>query len=312
MTDHHRSSPTSAATALSRVATALLIVSPLAAVAISVPLLWGHAVHVRDLVLAAILYAMTGHGVTIGYPSAVHPPWVHPQTAAQDRPRRRGIDGVQGSVVSWVANHRRHHVHSDKPGDPHSPHSSATRVLGPVRGFLHAHVGWLFANDAAAPERYAADLIRDRDVATISTLFPVWAVVSLALPFAIGWLWSGSLVGGVTAFVWAGLLRMALLHHVTWSVNSICHMYGRRAFPTDDESRNVGLLAAGVVGRVLAQLPPRLPSLRSPRRPALADGLISPNHPHVRDGRLGEQRAVAERTACSGVDAISAAAPTRQ
>jgi stearoyl-CoA desaturase (delta-9 desaturase) len=106
----------------------------------------------------------------------------------------------------------------------------------------------LFANDAAAPERYAADLIRDRDVATISTLFPVWAVVSLALPFAIGWLWSGSLVGGVTAFVWAGLLRMALLHHVTWSVNSICHMYGRRAFPTDDESRNVGVLALVSLG----------------------------------------------------------------
>lgn len=248
MPDNHRSSLTSPATALSRIATALLIVSPLAAVAISVPLLWGHAVHVRDLVLAAILYAITGHGVTIGFHRLFTHRGFTPKRPLKIALAVAGSMAIEGSVVSWVANHRRHHVHSDKPGDPHSPHSVGDQVLGPVRGFLHAHVGWLFANDAAAPERYAADLIRDRDVATISTLFPVWAVVSLALPFAIGWLWSGSLVGGVTAFVWAGLLRMALLHHVTWSVNSICHMYGRRAFPTDDESRNVGVLALVSLG----------------------------------------------------------------
>jgi stearoyl-CoA desaturase (delta-9 desaturase) len=150
---------------------------------------------------------------------------------------------IEGSVVSWVANHRRHHVHSDRPGDPHSPHTSASGPLGAVRGLLHAHVGWLFSGDGTSPERYAADLIRDRDIRTIDTLFPVWAVVSLGLPFAVGWLWSGSWVGGVTAFVWAGLLRMALLHHVTWSVNSICHMVGRRPFSTEDRSRNVGALS---------------------------------------------------------------------
>ena len=155
---------------------------------------------------------------------------------------------IEGSVVSWVANHRRHHVHSDQPGDPHSPHAGASGPLGAVRGFLHAHVGWLFASDSTSPERYAADLIRDRDVRRIDRLFPLWAFTSLALPFVLGWLWSGSLVGGVTAFVWAGLLRMALLHHVTWSVNSICHMFGRRPFRTEDRSRNVAVLSVVSMG----------------------------------------------------------------
>ncbi len=155
---------------------------------------------------------------------------------------------IEGSVVSWVANRRRHHVHSDRAGDPHSPHATRHGVLGPVRGFLHAHVGWMFTSDPSTPERYAADIVCDRDLSAVSTLFPVWAAASLALPFGIGWLWSGSLVGGLTAFVWAGIMRMALLHHVTWSVNSICHMVGARPFVTDDQSPNVPTLAVVSLG----------------------------------------------------------------
>ena len=154
-----------------------------------------------------------------------------------------GSMAIQGSVVTWVANHRRHHVHSDRSGDPHSPHTSPRGALGPVRGFLHAHMGWMFGTDTTAPERYAADVLRDRDLTAVSALFPLWAVASLVLPFGVGWLWSGSLIGGLTAFVWAGIIRMALLHHVTWSVNSICHMVGVRPFVTEDQSRNVRLLA---------------------------------------------------------------------
>ena len=231
-----------------RIITGVLIVSPLVAVAISVPLLWGHAIHLRDLVLAAILYALTGHGVTVGFHRLFTHRGFTPKRPLKIALAIAGSMAIQGSVVSWVANHRRHHVHSDQPGDPHSPHTSPNGVLGPVRGFVHAHVGWLFANDPTAPERYAADLMRDRDVTAISTLFPLWAVVSLAIPFAAGWIWSGSLLGGVTAFVWAGLLRMALLHHVTWSVNSICHMVGTRPFKTEDQSRNVRALALVSMG----------------------------------------------------------------
>jgi stearoyl-CoA desaturase (delta-9 desaturase) len=235
--------PTSGADMAGRVITALLIVSPIAAVAISVPLLWGHAIHLRDVVLAAILYAVTGHGITVGFHRLFTHRGFTPKRPLKIALAIAGSMAIEGSVVSWVANHRRHHVHSDRAGDPHSPHASRRGVLGPVRGFLHAHVGWMFTSDPSAPERYAADVVRDRDLRAVSSLFPVWAVASLALPFGIGWLWSGSLVGGLTAFVWAGIIRMALLHHVTWSINSICHMVGARPFATDDQSRNVGALA---------------------------------------------------------------------
>lgn len=230
------------------VITALLIVSPVAAVAVSVPLLWGHAIGLRDVVLAGVLYAVTGHGITVGFHRLFTHRGFTPKRPLKIALAVAGSMAIEGSVVSWVANHRRHHVHSDRAGDPHSPHASRRGVMGPVRGFLHAHVGWMFTSDPSAPERYAADVVRDRDLRAVSTLFPVWAVASLALPFGIGWLWSGSLVGGLTAFVWAGLIRMALLHHVTWSINSICHMVGARPFVTDDQSRNVGALALVSLG----------------------------------------------------------------
>lgn len=226
-----------------RVVTGLLVAGPVAAVAIAVPVLWGHALHARDLVLAAVLYAVTGHGVTIGF----HRLFTHrsftPHRALKIVLAVAGSMAVEGSVITWVANHRRHHVHSDQPGDPHSPHVTGSAVHGPVRGFVHAHIGWLFGADTTSTERYAADLLRDRDLAVISRLFPLLALASLALPFLVGWALSGSLVGGLTALVWAGLVRMALLHHATWSVNSICHMVGRRPFATSDRSRNVRALA---------------------------------------------------------------------
>ena len=243
MPESQRPTSSTRADTAGRVITALLIVSPVAAVAVSVPLLWGHAIGLRDVVLAAILYAVTGHGITVGFHRLFTHRGFTPRRPLKIALAIAGSMAIEGSVVSWVANHRRHHVHSDREGDPHSPHASRRGVLGPVRGFLHAHVGWMFTSDPSAPERYAADVVRDRDLRAVSTLFPVWAVASLALPFGIGWLWSGSLVGGLTAFVWAGIIRMALLHHVTWSINSICHMVGARPFATDDQSRNVGALA---------------------------------------------------------------------
>ena len=240
-----RPTPSSSASAsvVPKAITSLLVVGPVVAVAVAVPLLWGRALHWRDLVIAVVLYAVTGHGVTIGF----HRMFTHrgftPNRALKIALAVAGSMAVEGSVVTWVANHRRHHVHSDQPGDPHSPHVDASGRHGTVRGFVHAHVGWLFKADETSTERYARDLLNDRDVAVVSKLFPVLALASLALPFAIGWALSLSLVGGFTAFLWAGLVRMALLHHVTWSVNSICHMVGRRPFETKDQSRNVRVLA---------------------------------------------------------------------
>ena len=249
--------PAKAATA-QRIGTALLIIGPLAALAISVPLLWGSALHWRDVVLGVVLYAVTGHGITVGF----HRMFTH----ASFRPNRPlkialGIAGsmaVQGSVISWVANHRRHHVHSDQPGDPHTPHDQAVTA---GRRFIHAHMGWLFRPDTTPADRFAPDLLKDRDAVMLSRLFPLLATASLTLPFLAGWALSGELRGGVTAFVWAGAVRMGLLHHVTWSINSICHVTGRRPFRTTDRSGNVAALALVSMGESWHNLHHAAPSL---------------------------------------------------
>jgi stearoyl-CoA desaturase (delta-9 desaturase) len=243
-----------------RVSTAVLIVGPLVGIGVAIPLLWGRAVTLLDLVLALVLYVVTGHGITVGF----HRMFTH----RSFRPNRGlkialGIVGsmaVQGSIVSWTANHRRHHAHSDRPGDPHSPHQVVTGFVPRVRGFLHAHVGWLFGVDDTSPARFAADLLKDRDVVVLDRLFPLVAIGSLALPFLAGLTLTASLHGAVTAFVWAGLVRMALLHHVTWSINSVCHVTGRHPFVTGDRSGNVAVLALASMGESWHNFHHALPS----------------------------------------------------
>jgi stearoyl-CoA desaturase (delta-9 desaturase) len=229
--------------------TALVVVGPIIAVAIVVPLLWGRVVHLRDVLLAAVLFLFTGHGVTVGF----HRLFTHRSFKANRMLKIvlavAGSLAVEGSVTSWVANHRRHHMFSDRPGDPHSPHLNRGARLGQLRGLLHAHLGWLFGTDDTAAERYAPDLLRDRDTRVITNLFPLFAFTSLALPFGLGWLLSGrTIVGAMTALLWAGLVRMMLLHHVTWSVNSVCHVFGRQPFAASDESRNFAPLALVAFG----------------------------------------------------------------
>ena len=145
--------------------------------------------------------------------------------------------------MGWVANHRRHHVFSDRPGDPHSPHLHGTGLAASLRGFAHAHVGWLFRTDNTSAERYAPELLNDADTKMVSRLFPVIAIMSLAGPFFLGWTISGALSGAFTALLWAGLGRMMLLHHVTWSVNSVCHMFGKQPASQKDHSTNFAPLA---------------------------------------------------------------------
>ena len=236
-------SPSRAGLFVGRVVTGLLVIGPAVALAVAVPLLWGRAVTLRDIILAGAFYLVTTLGVTVGYHrlfthrSFRAPRWLRIVLAAA------GSLAVEGSVVGWVAAHRKHHMFSDKPGDPHSPHGYGSSVGGQLRGFAHAHVGWLFKGDATAAERYAPDMLRDADTKIISRLFPLFAVVSLAAPFFLGWTLSGALSGAFTALLWAGLARMMVLHHVTWSVNSICHMFGRQPATQKDESRNFAPLA---------------------------------------------------------------------
>jgi stearoyl-CoA desaturase (delta-9 desaturase) len=161
-----------------------------------------------------------------------------------------GAMAVEGSVIEWVSTHRKHHQFSDQPGDPHSPHVDvAPGWRGAVRGLGHAHVGWMFrGQDMANPGRYAKDLLADRDMRWISRMFPLWVVLGLALPFGLGLALSGSIAGGLTGLLWGGVVRVLLVHHVTFSINSLCHFFGRRAFATGDHSRNVAWLAAITMG----------------------------------------------------------------
>ena len=155
-----------------------------------------------------------------------------------------GSLAFQGGVIGWVAEHRRHHAFSDRPGDPHSPHDADR---GPFRGLWHAHVGWLFKHTPTSCERYAPDLLADRDLVILNRLFPLWCVLSLMLPVALGWLFAGT-AGAITALIWAGGVRIFVLHHTTWSVNSLCHMFGRRPFPSRDRSTNLSVLAVLTFG----------------------------------------------------------------
>jgi stearoyl-CoA desaturase (delta-9 desaturase) len=221
--------------------TAGIVVVPFVALAVAIFLAWGQGVTLTDLLLAAVLYVVTGLGVTVGFhrqlthASFTARPWLRVVLAVA------GSMGFQGNVIDWVAVHRRHHAFTDRPGDPHSPYRYGTGLRGQLRGLAHAHLGWLFDGDPTPAERYAPDLLADPAMRRVARAFPALCALSLALPFAAGWAITGTLYGGLTAFLWAGLIRVALLQHVTWSVNSLCHVIGARPFKTRRHDRATNL-----------------------------------------------------------------------
>lgn len=228
---------------MGQVVTGLVAGVPLVALVISVVWLWGHGIGWRDVALALVLYAITGHGIAIGF----HRLLTHRSFRAA-RPLRMalavaGSMAFEGGPIGWVADHRRHHAHTDRDGDPHSPQLHGRGLVGRLRGLGHAQLGWLFVHSPTSARRYASDLVDDPDMVVIDRLFPVWCAASLGLPFALGWALGGTIGAGLSALLWAGLVRVCLLQHVTWSVNSLCHMFGARPFRTRDQSSNVGPLA---------------------------------------------------------------------
>jgi len=252
--------------------TVAIVAGPVVALAVAVPLLWGHAVNLTDILMGMALYVVTGFGLTVGF----HRLFTH-NSFKTGRVLKIvlavvGSMGVEGSVTSWVATHRRHHMYSDHSGDPHSPHRYGSTGVPLLRGLAFSHIGWLFVSDASSAERYAPDMLRDRDLQRIGRLFPLLAVVSLAIPFGIGYALAGTWVGAVTALVWAGLVRMAVLHHVTWSVNSLCHTFGRRTNETSDQSTNVWPLAVISFGESWHNIHHAHPSwARHGARPGMVD-----------------------------------------
>jgi stearoyl-CoA desaturase (delta-9 desaturase) len=226
--------------------TAAVISVPFVAAMLAISGLIGQRVSWFDLGLLLGGYVVTLLGVTAGY----HRLFTHRSYVAR-RPLKialavLGSCALQGSLVSWVTTHRRHHQRADRPGDPHSPISPVPRSQW--SGLFHAHVGWLFRVPAPARRRDAADPLIDRDLRIVSGLFPVFAALTLAVPFFAGWLVVGTIGGAVTALLWGGLVRVFLGHHVTWSINSVCHTYGKQPFRTTDRSRNVAALAVLSLG----------------------------------------------------------------
>jgi stearoyl-CoA desaturase (delta-9 desaturase) len=216
---------------------------PFLALAAAVPVFWGWGVSWLDLTIGGGFFVVSTLGITIGY----HRYFTHGAFRAKRALRiALAIAGglaAQGPVIGWVADHRRHHAFSDREGDPHSPWLFGTSPVALARGFWHAHMGWLFGRDKTNVARFAPDLEADRDIRVVDRLFPVWVVVSLLLPTLLGGLLTLSWWGALTAFLWAGLARISFQHHVTWSVNSICHMIGERPFASRDRSANFWPLA---------------------------------------------------------------------
>jgi stearoyl-CoA desaturase (Delta-9 desaturase) len=232
-----------------QVVLALLIIVPFLALVAAIPVAWGWGLGWRDLVIALAMYAVTGHGITVGF----HRYFTHGAFKAK-RALRVGLAiagslAIEGPVIRWVADHRRHHAYSDRDGDPHSPWRYGESFPALMKGLWHAHIGWMFDVEQTNHQRFAPDLLADRAIVRVSRAFPWLSATSLLLPALIGWAWSGGQwQGAVTAFFWASLVRVALLHHVTWSINSICHTIGQKPFVSRDRSGNVWWLAVPSMG----------------------------------------------------------------
>jgi stearoyl-CoA desaturase (delta-9 desaturase) len=229
----------------SRVITGIVTVGPLLSLIVVGWQLWDSLLGWRDIAVFLLLYVLTGLGITVGFHRLfTHrafktKPWVRATLAIL------GSAAVEGPIISWVADHRKHHAFSDQLGDPHSPHVERGHGwAGALHGLMHAHVGWLFIHThRGRRERYAPDLLADPVVSWVDRTFLVWALGGLVAAFGLGWWLGGTLRDGLTGLLWGGGVRMLLLHHVTYSINSLCHFFGRRRFATGDESRNLAWLA---------------------------------------------------------------------
>ncbi len=220
------------------------VVLPFAGVVVAVVLLWGTLVHWSALAVMAAMYVLTALGVTLGFHRLLTHRSFQTHRWFQYGVAAIGSMSVQGPVMSWVADHRKHHAHTDQEGDPHSPHGHGSGLRGAIAGLWYAHMGWLFERSGQAEHtRYARDLYEDRGMRFIHRAFGLWVLLGILGPFAIGYLIGGRLGFALEVALWAGPVRIFLLHHVTWSINSVCHFFGTRRFAVDDHSTNVFWLA---------------------------------------------------------------------
>jgi stearoyl-CoA desaturase (delta-9 desaturase) len=220
------------------------VVLPFVAFVAAVPMLWNELVGWTDVALFLVMYLLSTIGITVGFHRLLTHRSFQTYKPVEYVFAALGSLAVEGPVIGWVADHRRHHAHADAEGDPHSPHGHGDGFAGTLHGLWHAHLGWLFDHPTAqGASKYTPDLLEDRGMRILHKMFVPLVMLGLAIPFLLGWGLTGELAGGLTALFWAGLVRVFLVHHVTFSINSICHFFGRRRFATDDESTNVFWLA---------------------------------------------------------------------
>jgi stearoyl-CoA desaturase (Delta-9 desaturase) len=227
------------------------VIVPFAATIAAVVLFWNRLVSPADLAIAAVMYVLTAVGITVGFHRLLTHRSFQTSKPVEYAFAVLGSMAVQGPVVSWVADHRKHHAHTDEEGDPHSPHvgHEGSGLRGMLAGLWHAHAGWLMSTQGRADwKRFASDLYEDQGMRAIGRGFVPLVLLSLALPALAGYLVSGTLAGAATGLLWGGLVRIFFVHHVTWSVNSVCHFFGSRRFDTDDHSTNVFWLALPSLG----------------------------------------------------------------
>jgi stearoyl-CoA desaturase (Delta-9 desaturase) len=226
----------------------VFVAVPLVALVAAVPLLWGWGLGWHDVVIALVFYWVSGLGITVGF----HRYFTHGSFKANTGLRVAlavaGTLAIQGPVITWVSDHRRHHKYSDKEGDPHSPWRYGNDWKALSKGLVYAHIGWLFDPNKTSQEKFSPDLLADRRIKAVDRLFPALVAVTLLLPALIGGLWGMSWQGALTAFFWGSLVRVALLHHVTWAINSICHTFGNEEFEVRDKSKNVSWMAIASFG----------------------------------------------------------------
>jgi stearoyl-CoA desaturase (delta-9 desaturase) len=226
---------------LARTVTAVVTATPVVLLVLAAWQVWDRQLHWPDIAIFLIMYVPIGLGITVGF----HRLFTH--RSFKTSPWLRGLFAIlgtmaiEGPVVAWVADHRKHHAYSDRQGDPHSPHvDHGGGWRGALRGLIHAHVGWLFDHsERGARERFAPDLLADPVITFVDRTFFVWSLLGLAIPFGLGALIGGTVTAGLEGMLWGGAVRVFVLHHVTYSINSLCHFFGRRRFATSDHSRNL-------------------------------------------------------------------------
>jgi stearoyl-CoA desaturase (Delta-9 desaturase) len=233
-----------------RIITGTVTVIPFVALGIVGWQVWNDLLRWSDVAVFLIMYVLCGLGVTVGF----HRHLTHRSFKTSRWMRGLlaifGSVAIEGPVISWVADHRKHHTYSDQEGDPHSPHVGHGGGLGgALKGLLHAHVGWLFIHThRGARDRYARDLIADPVVSWVDRTFVLWVLAGLLAAFGLGYAIGGTLDAALTALLWGGAVRTLVVHHVTYSINSLCHFFGRQRFKTNDESRNLLWLSLPTFG----------------------------------------------------------------